>query len=786
MKIRKIGIATPGGAGIISIFILAGLMFPCLLPAMDYNGRMIGSSPLRPVIMELNDFSLTELDLKTLEPLSESIIAKVPGDVFTALMDAGRIKDPYRDMNSKEVQWVDRRAWRYETAFDYEKKPGKRLHLLFMGVDYISRIELNGKTPVKRHEGMFSRIDLDITDALNPSGEQNLAVTLFGIPSKSLEFLGPSLGSSEFGRRHYLKTQMSFGWDFAPRLKGAGIWDRVYLYETGPVAIKDVFVKPHLDGRIEIEVELEGHPGVDAVVQVEIEGDNFSSDPLVHEQKITKTGTQFMTIKIPEIRRWWPWDMGEPNLYRVNARVKTDGADSDIASEVFGIREISWGPNPDAPEGSADWVLFINGKREFIRGANWVPAEAMAGRLDDKRYGDLIHMAKDMNANCLRMWGGGNRERRAFYDYCDRAGIMVWQEFPFACVYLAGYPKTKRFNSVVRQEADEMVRQLRNHASIIMWCGGNEFNVRQNKKVVSILAEVSAALDPTRRFVPASPYKGDSHNWVVWHMKGNLDDYFDDLSPVPSEFGLQAMPDTSLIKNWISPEYHWPIRETLHHHNIGLSKMNKYADAVGYEDNLESYTETSQLMQAHFLQRGIENWRQRKYKTSGTAFWQLNEPWPSICWSVIDYDLNPKLSYHVMTNTYNPVLVTARYDDRAWQAGDEFEATIMVVNDLHNKFDNVQIEATLCKDKMQQWTVDVPDDAVAVAGTFRARIPDNCDRPFFDLVLTHNHKKLSENHYEIWVHDPVPAGRINRGLVKISMWIMSGAVQKQWKEKKYF
>lgn len=758
------------------------------LPARAQTPPPAGPTPYRATLMELTDFTLCELDKKSHQELSPCIPAAVPGDVFTALMQAGRIPDPYRDENVLKAQWVDDRAWRYQAAFKYLPSPGRRLHLLFMGIDYNARLFMNGK-PLAAHEGMFSRLDLDVTDRLNPSGEQKFRVTLRGITDTAAETLfNPivaSLGSSEFGRRNYLKTQMSFDWDFSPRLRGAGLWDRVYLYETGAAAIRDVFVAPHLDGRLEIKVDLSGRAPRETTLKLKVAGETFAGGGAELEIKVPEGAVAAAAeIKVEEPRWWWPWDMGTPDLYRLTAALAVAGAESDRAEEVFGIREISWGPNPDAPAGSADWVLFVNGRREFMRGANWVPPEAMYGRMTDDRYGRLIGMAKDVGVNLLRVWGGGNRERRAFYDFCDREGVLVWQEFPYACVYLVGYPRTRHFRDLSRQEAAEIVRQLRNHPSVMMWCGGNEFNVKQNQAVVDILAEVTAALDPTRRFIPASPFKGDSHNWVVWHMKGNLTDYFDDLSPLPSEFGLQAFPGVETLEHWLSPPNLWPLGPVHVLHDLGAAKMQKYVAVIGPENNLAATALASQLMQAHYLQRGIENWRQRKYKTSGTAFWQLNEPWPSICWSVIDYDLKPKLAYDRLRYSYHPVLVTARFDDRKWGPGDEFKAELMVVNDLHRAFPEMKVTAAVCGREAGSFAVSVPEDGVVSAGELRVKIPADCARPEVTLTLApaSGGEALAENRYLVWIYDSQPAGGLNRSLEKVGKLLMSGARQNTWRE----
>ncbi len=748
---------------------------------------------------EVTEFMLVEVDPETLEPAGEDIPAKVPGDVYTDLMNAGRIPDPYRDENSLELDWVSKKTWAYEAKGEFKPAEGRRYRLRFMGVDYISRIELNGHVLEERHEGMFSRMEFDVTDALDPEGVQKIRVILFPVPSPSWEKLGPVLGSNEFGRSKYLKTQMSFGWDFAPRLKTCGIWDRVYFYETGDAIIKDVFVKPSLNGLVEVEVEYEtaGEPGL--TMGVSLNGENFEMDEIVsgpHELEGT-SGVVTVQMDVPNPRLWWPWDMGDQDLYQVTVALKGQDGKVDYLSETFGIREISWGPNPDAPEGSADWVLFVNGKREFMRGANWVPPESMYGRMDDDRYIKLIDMAKGANVNMLRVWGGGNRERRAFYDYCDRVGVLVWQEFPFACVYLKGYPKTDHFKNLVRQESEEIVRQLRNHPSLIMWCGGNEFNAKQNQHVVDILEDVTSSLDDTRRFIPASPYKGDSHNWVVWHQKGNLEDYMDDVSPLPSEFGLQAFPSTLTLENWISYDGLWPLNKTHVHHSLGKDKMMKYVSALkatGLEkqyrvyrapvsggDNLASLTQASQVMQAYYLQRGIENWRQRKYKTSGTAFWQLNEPWPAICWSVIDYELRPKLAYNALKNSYNPLLVTAKFEQKEYASGDRLQAEIMVVNDFHREYKGV-VTAKLCKEDLGSWRVAIPPDSVVTIGQIDYVLSPDCSAPELVLDGAFADWGTSVNGYYLWVHDPKPAGSVKRSLTKMGMSIMSGSKQKTWKK----
>jgi beta-mannosidase len=733
---------------------------------------------------ELTEFQFCPLDRSSGKEVGEWLPAQVPGDVISDLERNGKVPDPFHDLNSLQVQWVNNRDWLYRSDFQFQPHPGRRAYLLFMGVDYRSRISLNGKL-LAEHEGMFSRIGpLDITDLLVPDGSNRLEVKMFGIPDRWLEKVGPKLiQSSELGRRDTLKTQMSYGWDFAPRLKGAGIWDRVYLYETGPVAIRDLFIEPHLDGRIDVAVELKEPPEADGTIEIDVAGENFSIKPIRECIALQKGRTAYrLNLTVPEPRLWWPWEMGEQNLYRATATVAafTDRwLNSDSVSEVFGVREISWAPNPDAPPNSADWVLQVNGRRVFMRGGNWVPAEALNGRLTDERYRKLVTLAREANLNLLRVWGGGNRERSAFYDACDRAGIMVWQEFPLACVYILGYPRNRHFLDLVHQEAGEIVRQLRNHPSLIMWCGGNEWNVKKSPRVAQALEQEASALDPTRRFVPASPYRGDSHNWIVWHQYGNLTDYFNDRSPLPSEFGLQAYPAAATLRQYLSPELVWPIGEAHRHHDLGPEKMAKYSAPLRPADNLESVVEASQVMQAHYLQRGIEFWRQRKYRTSGVAFWQFNEPWPAICWSVLDYDLRPKLAYTQLKDTLNPLLVSAQFEDKAWQPGENFQGHVILVNDFPRAFAGLTVKAR-AGDQALTFSADLPADGVLDLGELQLKLP--ASGPLvLELTAEQAGRVLAKNRYDLSVCDPVPASRQALAAWKLGFRLMSGAKPEQSK-----
>ena len=732
---------------------------------------------------ELIDFQFIQKEKGSGKEIGEWMSAKVPGDVITDLVRAGKIAHPYYDFNSNNLLWVNNCNWLYRTDFLADLEPGERLWVLFRGIDYQSQIRLNGEKNFD-HIGMFSYIWVDGTDLVKEGQENQLEVLLFGlgnIPFSKISAL--DILSSEEKRRKLTKTQMSFGWDFAPRLIGAGIWDKVELFKTGPVAIQDLGIRAKNSGEVELEVELDSTKAGLGIIKIEVFPENFGDKKPVLAQNFPvnlKPGKSGHNLKfqISNPKLWWSFDLGEPNVYRLKMEIVIEDKLSDRVDETFGFREISWEQNPDAQEGW-NWVLKLNGKRVFLRGANWVPPEALFGQLSEDRYEDLIKLAREANINIFRIWGGGNREREVFYELADKAGIMLWQEFPFACIFTLNYPTEQSFLNLVEQEVSEIVRSTRNHPSVILYSGGNEFDVKRNKKLVERMRSAVKRYDPGTRFIPASPAEGDSHNWLVWHQKGNLEDYFSDSHALMSEFGLQAFPGLETLEKYMAPELIWPIGKAHIHHNLGQKKMMKYLSAIPHPETLEGYIFASQKMQAYYYQRAIEHWRIRKYRYSGTLFWQFNEPWPAICWSVIDYELNPKLSYERIKDSYNPLLVSADLELRRWSPEENFSTELYLVNDYHQKFSDLKISAYINGELIARFSADVEPDSVLKLGAIKTQLPSESPLEL-ELFVKKDGKVLSKNYYELEIYDPKPAGRTAHKLYQLYKQVFWG----EEKEKK--
>ena len=756
--------------------ILLGLFF-LFIPVVSFSGHLE-----RKQAGLLGEFKFIQVSKKSGKPVGDWMSAKVPGDIITDLVNAGKLKHPYYDFNAKDALWVNDSDWLYESEFRLDAGENERVWIVFYGIDYKSQGILNNKE-VFNHTGMFSRIYVDASPYLKKGETNRFQVKIFGLGNL------PKSGSytvdeilEQYVRRHTTKTQMSYGWDFAPELIGGGIWDRVELFKTGPAMLKDIGVRTKNTGEVNLELWIDSSEAGDAVVKVSVMPENFGQKKLVLEKGfpiklnagITKTNCEF---QIPNPELWWSWDLGNPNLYRLDVEIIAGGKSSDRVSETFGFREIQWEQNPGAPEGWK-WVLRLNGKRIFLRGANWVPPESMYGQLGEERYEKLIQMARDANINIFRIWGGGNRERDIFYDLADRAGIMLWQEFPLACIFIPKFPDDEAFLSLVEQESKEVIKAVKNHPSVILYSGGNEFDTQRNAVVVSRMRKAVLETDSERRFIAASPAEGDSHNWAVWHRFGNLLDYYADEHALMSEFGLQAFPAMSTLKKYISDDLLWPIGRVHIFHNLGRAKMMKYISAIPHEESLEGYVDASQKMQAYYYQRATEHWRIRKYRVSGTLFWQFNEPWPAICWSVIDYELVPKLAYERIKDSYNPLLIAADLAVRGWKPGDELVTDIYLVNDYDKKFSNLKIQAYTNGKLIGTWVNDAePDSSVKIAELKTNLLPDAA--AVLELFVWDKDKLVSKNFYDLEVYDPKPSDALMRTVDKVVNEIGMGDKKKE-------
>jgi beta-mannosidase len=756
------------------------------LQTIDVGGDdwAVGAVPVR---------SARAVDTRDDDAVREWIPATVPGNVRADLLAAGHIPDPFVVLDNEQSRWVDDHDWWYRKTFTQTLSEDERAFLVFDGIDYLAAVYLDGML-LGCYEGMFSRQIYEVTHLMqSPSEDHLLAVRLVGpahFPKRELSSLEriweafsarlPGKSTAFPERLNFLKCQMGFGWDFAPQMRTIGIWDDVGLIVVRSVLIRDARIRTTLEGdqaRIALQVELDSDQERDIKFQVEVRERGSTQPVASHTFDATLSpGEQHIstsfTLDHPKL--WQPWDRGTPHLYDLTLQLVRRGNGAhpvlDSFNQSFGIREIALKRPPGASLSAEPWLFWINGQAEFVRGANWVPMDSMPGRLRRADYEGILDQVCAAGINMLRVWGGGLREKAAFYDLCDEKGLLVWQDFPFACAFLGYYPRNSRFLNLVRQECAGIVRQLRTHPSIVLWCGGNEFSPMRNRQLVDVLRSIVTEEDGTRPFKRVSPDRGEVHNWRVWHGKASISHYRRERAIVLAEFGLQAPPALDSLRKFLSQGGIWPPGGEWTYHNAEFDKLFRYArpllasgiesleDLLSHEDPklLETFIAASQHAQAHGLQVAIEHIRRRKGRTGGVLLWQLNEPWPAICWSIIDYYRQPKPAYHKVCQVYNPVLLSVLYPLKRYQPGDTLEIELWGINDLLDPVEGLA-EVILDRETIQRQEVFLPPDSSQPVARI-AHALDHIPQVLSTRLTARSGDVISTNDYDLtYVQSPEPS-----------------------------
>ncbi len=739
--------------------------------------------------------------------VTEWLPARVPGDVRADLIAAGRIPPVETPEGIAVGAWVDDCDWWYRVELPGSLAEDEIAVLEADGVDYYSAIWLDGQR-LATHAGMFARQTVVLSPALNVPGAaaHELAIRIWGqgaLPRppnppwrRAVRWLVSKLnaGTEYFpDRMASPKAQFSFGWDFSPRLLSTGIWDEIRLIVTRVAYIEDLWVQAEpvmgsggaeaqrrrgaeetTPARFRLRLRGRRWRAGSARAEVTIEPEGFSA-PTKHETLDLDLGLNLdldLNLALPSASCWWPWDQGEPHLYRVTVRLLDDSGVLDEASQVVGVRSMTRAAFSDGGK----WRWLVNGRPVFLRGANWVPADVLPGRVTEADYARLLGMARAAGINFLRVWGGGLREKREFWDICDRLGIMAWQEFPLACAFLDHYPCDRAYLDMLAAEAQGIVRGLRNHPSLIAWCGGNEINLQREFLPLEALTKVLAKEDPARPWIPASPCDGDLHHWQVWHGLAPWTDLAGLDAPFLSEFGLQALPDATTLAEMFPDgapaslsDPRWLERKAQ------AGKLRYYASPVSDSDRADMIMAT-QRTQATALQAGIEACRLRretasalagkateKAKCGGVAFWQFNEPWPAVSWSVIDRNGRPKAAYEMLRRVYQPILIAARFSWRHYAAGDVFRADIWLVNDGPASRQGCCAEALL--DGTIVWTAtDVLLPPASVSSIGKLTVPLDAAPNTLALNLRCGETALASNRYNLAVHLPGRQSRRARAI----------------------
>jgi beta-mannosidase len=660
-------------------------------------------------------------------------VGSVPGCPHHDLWKLGEIPNPYVDRNSLLSEWIPQRTWLYKKAFTVgEEIKGKRVHLHFEGVDYQAEFFLNGES-LGTHTGMFTPVVFEITDKLFYDAENLLAVVIEAAPLEE-----PQVGRTS--RVKTAKTRMNYWWDFCPRMVHLGIWDDVYLEVTGPVRLKDVFVRPKLESgfhhsNVFVMVELDS--AIQTAVDLElILRHAYAGTIVAREQtrhKLEQGHTYLETcLEIVAPRLWWPNGCGKQELYEAEVQValrSTEEAEqhediSAACSVSFGIRQVSLASNESADPNALPYTFTINGRKVYAKGWNWVPMDVMYSVPQTAKLERLLTLAQRANVNLLRIWGGGLIEKESFYDQCDRLGIMVWQEFIQSSSGIDNIPATSPdYVQLVADAAEHIIPRKRNHPSLVIWCGGNELSgelelpLDSTHLVLAALKTLVERLDPDRLWLPTSPSGrvfGNTLELIAkdptalhdihgpWEYQGALEHYTlynQGASLFHSEFGVEGITNLHTLNATIKKEHQWPVdldNPSWFHRGAWWVKRPMWDRTFGELNTVEEFVRATQFTQADGLRYALESDRRRKYHNSGTLPWQFNEPYPmAACTSAVDYYARPKPSYYAVSRAYTPLLVSARFNTLAWEGSEQFEAEVWVSNSHERSYSTVTLQMYL-------------------------------------------------------------------------------------------
>ena len=608
----------------------------------------------------------------------QQVKAAVPGSVYHDLLSNQLIEDPFWRDNEMEALKLMEHDFHYSRTFsvDPELLRCDAVLLRCEGLDTIAKIFINGQ-PVGRADNMHRIWEFDIKAALRIG--ENTVVVQFASPTKYIkEAYARSVakGSSDamVGFPHIRKAHCMFGWDWGPRLPDAGIWRDIMILGVETARIRDVQVlQHHAAGKVTLEVNthITKVPGTAPVAVTVTAPDG---------KRWTASGEKAV-LEIEEPALWWPAGLGEQPLYTVEVVL---GEDLDRWQRRVGLRTMTVSRRKD--EWGESFSHCVNGVDVFAMGADYIPEDNLLPRVNPQRTRRLLEDARAANMNCVRIWGGGYYPDDFFYDICDELGLLVWQDFMFAC---AVYNLTEEFEENITAEFTDNVRRLRHHASLALWCGNNEMEDFVNQGVwVScpkqkadyikmyeyIIPKVLKAEDPQAFYWPASPSsggsfddpqdpnRGDVHYWAVWHGMKPFTDYRNHMFRYVSEFGFQSFPCVETIESFTEPEDRNIFSYVMEKHQRNASANGRIVNYLSqmylYPAKLDTLVYASQLLQAQAMQYGVEHWRRNRGRCMGAVVWQLNDCWPVASWASIDYYGRWKALHYYEKRFFAPVLIS--------------------------------------------------------------------------------------------------------------------------------
>lgn len=625
-----------------------------------------------------------------------TVSATVPGNVELDLLASGIIKNPEIGNYINDLRKWEAYQWWYSRTFNTPRfAAGERVEIVFEGLDCFGNIWINNKF-IGKTENMLIDHRFDITDLLNPLGNNTIYIRIDPVVAESQKHINGVIGARKFFRVEQVyvrKAPHMYGWDIMPRLISAGLWRDVNLEIKKPARLEqvywmtDVVDVPKRKAQILLDWQFSTDYATIEGLTMEVSLKRGSQTLFENAYRLYNHCSRQM-INVENVDFWWPKGYGDPVLYDATVRIVDDKKNVlDEKNQKIGIRtaELIY-TDITTKEKPGEFVFKINGEKIFVRGTNWVPLDALHSR-DKNHLKDVFQMVTDLNCNMIRCWGGNVYEDKEFFDLCDENGIMVWQDFSFAGTV---YPQDREFSEKVRKEAIKVVLKLRTHPSLVLWCGNNEIDIsigwifskpiNPGLDMISrdVLPRVIWEFDPIRTYLPSSPYcseelfrQGNNISLMpqvhLWGPRGYYKTpfYTEVNAHFVTEIGYHGCPNRSSLEKMFEPESvypwtkvgewndEWQTKAVRCHPNSTLTNDRNnlmirqvyalFGDSI---KDLDKFIFASQVVQAEAMKFFVELWRMDKFRKTGIIWWNLRDGWPIISDAVVDYYNSKKLAYY--------------------------------------------------------------------------------------------------------------------------------------------
>lgn len=641
--------------------------------------------------------------------------ASVPGNVISDLIDHGVLPDPLYRYNEDSAQWVEDQDWEFTAEFDLTEDQVNFIHqqIVFEGLDTYADVYINDSLVITA-DNMFHAWKSELNNVL-VAGSNTLRIYFHSpikIQNQRHEKLGYiAVNTNEFApedekkRTFSRKAPFHYGWDWGPRLVTSGIWRPAYITFSNDASLENPYFRPLFVSKdsaiytVEADISKHQAEALKGTFQVKLDGKVVAKKAIeisVNQEKVSLR----LAIDNPEL--WWPAGYGEQHLYQAEVELVAAGKVIDRYETRLGVRDAKLVQKPD--EVGRTFQFEINGIPVFAKGANYIPMHTLTTEVTDSMYQSLFEDALQANMNMLRVWGGAIYETERFYELCDENGILIWQDFMFACEMT---PPVDYMYETIRKEAEYNVKRLRNHASIVLWCGNNEnlmgwetwdWKTHYSEEIVEeldkgfrkiyyeILPKAVETYQPELSYWPSSPAaypgdkladrkSGDEHDWTIWFGQEKFEKYGVEVPRFASEYGIQAYPDMKTIKSFTEPEDREYKSDLMDYRQ--RSRMNWIKPGFNGNDMIKQYTEIyfpspqdfdahvylSQLMQARALKTAVESHRASP-RCMGSLYWQINDCWPTTSWATVDYFGRWKASHYAVKKGFQKVLAVPELNNK--------------------------------------------------------------------------------------------------------------------------